>query len=88
MTMYIRVCIDDDVAAARQAFGAQAMAALTPALIRAAGRPLLPPRSRCVLIVQSAESLRDLGLLISDQMANPSRYLAAKHLKWLAAKLY
>ena len=25
MTMYIRVCIDDDVAAARQAFGAQVL---------------------------------------------------------------
>jgi len=36
MTMYIRVCIDDDVAAARQAFGAQVLA-------YAMGQPGTPP---------------------------------------------
>ena len=36
MTMYIRVCIDDDVAAARQAFGTQVLG-------YAMGRPGLPP---------------------------------------------
>ena len=35
MTMYIRVCIDDDVAAARQAFGAQVLS-------YAMGRPGIP----------------------------------------------
>ncbi|MFY9933893.1 MAG: LLM class flavin-dependent oxidoreductase [Streptosporangiaceae bacterium] len=36
MTMYIRVCIDDDVAAARRAFGAQVLG-------YAMGRPGIPP---------------------------------------------
>ena len=36
MTMYIRVCIDDDVAAARQAFGAQVLG-------YAMGSPSMPP---------------------------------------------
>src|SRR6202035_5366999 len=36
MTMYIRVCIDDDVAAARQAFGAQVLG-------YAMGTPSMPP---------------------------------------------
>ena len=36
MTMYIRVCIDDDVAAARQAFGAQVLG-------YAMGQPGIPP---------------------------------------------
>ena len=35
MTMYIRVCIDDDVDAARQAFGAQVLG-------YAMGRPGIP----------------------------------------------
>ena len=38
MTMYIRVCVDDDVAAARQAFGTQVLG-------YAMGRPGLPQNS-------------------------------------------
>lgn len=38
MTMYIRVCIDDDAAAARQAFGTQVLG-------YAMGRPGIPQRA-------------------------------------------
>jgi alkanesulfonate monooxygenase SsuD/methylene tetrahydromethanopterin reductase-like flavin-dependent oxidoreductase (luciferase family) len=71
MTMYIRVCIDDDVAAARQAFGAQVIgyAMVHPGAPRTAGYRGLFGQMGFEAELQELEARRDKGATVPELVA-------------------
>ena len=71
MTMYIRVCIDDDVAAARQAFGAQVLgyAMGQPGVPQTAGYRGLFAQMGFDAELTELEARRDAGMALPDLVA-------------------
>jgi 5,10-methylenetetrahydromethanopterin reductase len=71
MTMYIRVCIDDDVAAARQAFGAQVLgyAMARPGMPKDAGYRALFAEMGFDAELTELEERRDRGVELAELVA-------------------
>jgi alkanesulfonate monooxygenase SsuD/methylene tetrahydromethanopterin reductase-like flavin-dependent oxidoreductase (luciferase family) len=74
MTMYIRVCVDDDVAAARQAFGAQVLgyAMGPPGVPRSAGYRGLFAQMGFDAELSELEQRRDRGMAMPELVAAAS----------------
>jgi alkanesulfonate monooxygenase SsuD/methylene tetrahydromethanopterin reductase-like flavin-dependent oxidoreductase (luciferase family) len=80
MTMYIRVCIDDDVAAARQAFGAQVLgyAMARPGMPKDAGYRALFAEMGFDAELTELEERRDRGVELAELVASaPEEMLQA-----------
>ncbi len=80
LTMYVRVCVDDDVAAARRAFGAQALSyAMTPAgAPKTAGYRGMFGQMGFDAVLTELEDRRDRGTPLSELVdAAPDELLTA-----------